>query len=87
MKKDLIIKDEVCTGCKSCELACSFHHLKIFKPSIASIEVGIDERERKTSISIYNIETGVHLACDNCTGEKIPLCVGFCSIGALSLGG
>ena len=52
MKTSIIIKDEKCTGCKSCELACSFHHLKIFKPSMASIEVGIDERERKISIDV-----------------------------------
>jgi len=85
--RNLIVNNEICTGCKSCELACSFHHKKIFQPSISSIAVGIDERDRKISISIYNVESGRHIACDNCIEEKIPLCVKFCSIGALRLGG
>ena len=85
MKTNIIIKDEKCTGCMSCELACSFHHRKIFKPSVASIEVGIDEKERKIFITIYNRESERHIACDNCIGEEIPLCVRFCSIGALIL--
>lgn len=87
MKANIIIKAEKCTGCKSCELACSFHHKKKFKPSEASIEVRIDEKERIIYLQIHNVKSGKHIVCDNCTGEEIPFCVKFCSVGALSLGG
>ena len=34
-----------CTGCRMCELVCSFTHNKIFNPSLSRIRVTTDESE------------------------------------------
>lgn len=85
MNRGIKINHDICTGCKSCEYACSFHHKKIFQPSIASIEVSIDEKERSIHITIYNDNHNGHIPCDHCKNETIPMCLRFCSIGAISL--
>ena len=67
-----------CTGCRTCEVACSYHHEKIFCPSISSIE--ISEKTLGFTLSFYTDQMGEHLACDGCKGEEEPLCVKYCSV-------
>ncbi|MDD3655891.1 MAG: hypothetical protein PHI72_03900 [Atribacterota bacterium] len=68
----------LCYYCKSCQLACSFHHTRTFWPE-------------KSSIKIYRnpvsgeAEWRIMSTCDQCSEEEIPLCVKYCSYGALSL--
>ena len=69
---------EKCYGCRSCELACSFHHLGVFSPGGGSIR------------AFKNQETGeIHwerdATCDLCRGEERPWCVRFCSYEALDV--
>ena len=89
-EKDLKIKDSFqspekellkfdiskCTGCKSCEIACSFHHTKKFGLANTSIKIFFDNKNGK--IKYFFKET-----CDLCKNEKIPLCVVYCSSKAL----
>jgi len=67
-----------CGGCRTCEIACSYHHRKVFSPSISSIEV--TDRPLGFTVSFYTADTNGHLACDRCKGEDEPLCLKYCSV-------
>lgn len=66
-----------CTGCLSCELACSFHHTKEFSLENASIRICFDS---EGGLGINVLPT-----CDMCIKEKVPLCMEFCPSGAIKL--
>ena len=61
-----------CTGCRSCELACSYHHKKVFNPALSSIKIFRDSKDG-------HIEYYFLASCDLCRLEKIPACVAACS--------
>ena len=65
-----------CCACRSCELACSFHHHKCFDPSSSSIKVYREDGKGTLEISLIS-------TCDGCPGDKPPWCVRFCSSGCL----
>jgi len=69
VKKFLVIDPEKCTGCRICELVCSFHHTKEFNPKRARIAV------------LRNEETGINIpmVCQQC---EVPLCQEACPTGA-----
>lgn len=67
-----------CTGCRACEIACSYHHKKVFSPSISSIEV--TDKQPGFVVSFYTANANGHLACDKCEGEDGPLCLKYCSV-------
>ena len=68
---------EKCVGCRSCELACSYHHKKMFWPAISSIEVRRWEKTGRFSIVLHQRDENGRKACDGC-----GLCVEFCPSGA-----
>lgn len=72
MRKIIVNKDK-CVGCRSCELACSFHHEQIFLPEIASIRIFFD--------SNFNLDIKI---LDNCDCEKSPPCIKLCPTQAIS---
>jgi len=74
----LFIETSRCTGCRSCELACSYHHAKIFNPAISSIKIYRDSKD-------VHIEYNFLDTCDLCENERMPACVAACSAKALSL--
>ena len=79
-KKSEILRDlEKCYGCRTCELACSFHHQQVFAPALSSIKIS---RSNQTGKMGWHIDS----TCDLCVGEDQPLCVTFCSYGALEGG-
>ncbi len=41
MTKNILIMADKCTGCRTCELACSFHHHRELNPSKSRIKVNI----------------------------------------------
>ena len=67
-----------CYGCRSCELACSYHFARAFNPEMSSIKVLRDGENGEVTISITS-------TCDFCEGEAHPFCVKYCAYGALSL--
>ena len=67
---------EACYGCRTCELACSFHHERVFSPELSSIRVSRNNRTGKIGWSINS-------TCDSCQRETKPLCVRYCAYGAL----
>jgi carbon-monoxide dehydrogenase iron sulfur subunit len=67
---------EACYGCRTCELACSFHHQRVFSPEHASIKVSLNNR---TDEIYWDLDS----TCDSCKDEPSPLCVRYCVYGAL----
>jgi len=72
----ILINDEACYGCRTCELICSFHHDRVFSPELSSIKV---LRNNLTG----EIDWSIDSTCDSCEGEAHPLCVEYCIYGAL----
>jgi len=66
-----------CTACRSCVIACSFHHNQTFDPSIASLRIERDYQTGNVFIELYN-------SCDGCPGQQ-PLCIEFCPRDVLNL--
>jgi carbon-monoxide dehydrogenase iron sulfur subunit len=59
-----------CGGCRTCELACSFHFTKEFN-------------DKNSAIKIVEKEKGGFLVnfldkCDSCLNKEEPLCIQYC---------
>lgn len=67
-----------CGGCRTCEIACSFHHRGEFNPAISSIR--ILDKTNGPGFLVMLVEHGdeVRIACDLCKGLEIPLCMEYC---------
>ena len=68
---------EKCGGCRSCELACSFHHMEIFQHSVSSLKI-IGHNGPNPRMTFYRESVDGHIACDHCKGLDVPLCMEFC---------
>lgn len=75
----VVVESDICGGCRSCELACSYHHTNRFQPSISSIEIINRPNKFTHDVVLYNEDAEGHLACNKCKGMEMPLCVLFCS--------
>jgi anaerobic carbon-monoxide dehydrogenase iron sulfur subunit len=69
--KRIVADPEKCTGCRTCELACSFHREKFFNPKKSAIRVVKEER----------IGLDGPIVCQLC---RRPDCVEACPEGALA---
>jgi len=67
-----------CGGCRSCELACSFHHTGKFEPSVSSLIVIDKEDLRGFTIELLEKSEDDRFACDGCEGLEEPLCIEWC---------
>ena len=76
----LVVHPELCSGCRACELICSFHHKGTFSRGNSSVYVRRNERKGIFEITVEGPPT-----CDLCKDEKYPMCVQFCSREALTL--
>jgi anaerobic carbon-monoxide dehydrogenase iron sulfur subunit len=70
MTKVLMIHPDKCTGCRNCELACSFGHEGVFRPAATRVHAYSWERE---GIS-------VPMMCQQCGDAS---CVKVCPTGAM----
>ena len=67
----LVVDPTLCTGCRQCELACSYEHEGLYSPSLSRIRL---VRFEHNSLS-------VPVACAYC---ERPLCEEVCPTGAMS---
>lgn len=67
-----------CGGCRTCELACSFHHCGGFVPAISSMKVLEKDEGRGYLVLLKEEPDGNSPACDDCEGLDIPLCLEYC---------
>jgi Fe-S-cluster-containing dehydrogenase component len=74
----LTFETVLCSGCRSCELACSFHHSKKFQPPISSIEIKTTPVRAGFTATLYKVGVYGHVGCDRCIGLPVPMCVQFC---------
>ena len=70
-----------CGGCRTCEMACSFHHTREFNPAVSSIK--IVNLDGPTPFGVWLVREGeaaevASRACDFCRGLPEPLCLQFC---------
>jgi len=67
-----------CGGCRTCEIACSFHHTGEFKPAVSSLKV-VEKEEGPGYFVVLKEESDEEgFACDGCKGLDIPLCIEYC---------
>lgn len=86
------VSNEKCTGCRACEVACSYHHDEgIFNPRAASLQVCRSEKEGKFFIILYSDmpeeKREGRFPCDLCEGEPQPLCIKHCRPNAITVDG
>ena len=74
----MIFEMPKCGGCRTCEVACSFHHAGKFRPSISSIQIVDKEDVGGYSVVLLEKNEGDHLACDGCQALEVPACVEYC---------
>jgi Fe-S-cluster-containing hydrogenase component 2 len=56
---------EICVGCRTCEIACSYHHKGVFMPSVSSIEIINRPEDPGFAVSFYTqAENGILPATD-----------------------
>jgi len=70
-----------CGDCRTCEIACCYHHTGEFSYSPSSFRV--KEKPDGTGYLIFVSEKneGTEVACDGCEGVNVPLCVEVCEEG------
>ena len=73
MNKQLVVKPEKCTGCRTCELICSFEKTGAFNPALSAVTV----------IAYDEAALAVPMMCQQC--DEAP-CVKICPVGALYRG-
>lgn len=83
-KARLAAHSELCSGCRLCEIVCLYHHKRSFGRRGSSVHVERSERKGAFRIVISQ-EDNEYTACDFCKSESYPLCVRFCSMGAITV--
>lgn len=83
MKEKVTFDTQHCTSCRTCELACSFHHTGTFSPNKSSIEIkNTLLKDGRCTILFHLQANDGHLACDLCGGLDEPVCVKYCPLVA-----
>jgi len=76
--RQLKIRASRCTGCKCCEIACSFDLGAVCDPAISKIKI---TRYNETGEIICSLSP----SCPECFFEDKPPCVEACIFGTLKL--
>jgi Fe-S-cluster-containing dehydrogenase component len=67
-----------CGGCRTCELACSYHHRSIFNPGISSIVIHDKLPGQGYEVELVDKDSGTRIPCDGCEKLEVPLCMEYC---------
>jgi len=71
VQKVLVVDPNLCTGCRQCELACSYHHEGFYSPHLSRIRV----------VKFEDRCLNVPVVCSYC---ERPPCEEVCPTGAMS---
>ena len=74
----MIFDMSVCGGCRTCEIACSYHHTGEFNPSISSLKVLDKEDGAGYNVLLLERDDAKGRACDGCQELEEPLCMEYC---------
>ncbi len=69
---------DTCGGCRTCEIACSFHHSGEFNPSISSIKILDRSGGAGYDVLLLEEDSNEGKACDGCQDLEEPLCMEYC---------
>lgn len=82
MAKGLMVIEELCNGCRLCEMACSFMHAKEYNPSRSLIKI-IKVEDQGIGIPVHRC---IPTECPHLSSSKAPRCAEVCPPGALLYG-
>jgi Fe-S-cluster-containing hydrogenase component 2 len=71
MDKILVVQPAKCTGCRTCELICSFTHTGEINPEVSRISV----------LTYEKVGFSVPMVCQQC---GVAACMEVCSVGAIT---
>jgi Fe-S-cluster-containing dehydrogenase component len=74
----MIFEMPACGGCRTCEMACSFHHTGEFNPTVSSIKIVEREGQDGFYVHLWEKPDGPALVCDGCKKLNVPLCTQYC---------
>ena len=74
----MIFDMPTCGACKTCEIACSFHHTGEFKPSVSSIKIVSKRCDAGFHVVLIEKDDGELKGCDFCSGLDVPMCMEYC---------
>jgi Fe-S-cluster-containing dehydrogenase component len=74
----MIFDMPTCGACRTCEIACSFHHTGEFRPSVSSIKILDKANGQGHSVQLYEEDNNDSFVCDGCAGFQEPFCVQQC---------
>lgn len=74
----MIFKMDKCGGCRTCEIACGYHHEGVFRPALSSIRIVDKEGEPGYNVILVEESTASVRACDGCKDLDVPWCVEYC---------
>jgi Fe-S oxidoreductase len=70
---DMPVEMPSCTGCKTCEMACSFKHKQEFNPKLSAIAVVPNDKKAGYLILINREDPNRAIDCTGCL-ECLKLC-------------
>lgn len=76
--KGMVFDMPSCGGCRTCEMACSFHHTGEFAPAVSSLVVLDKEDGPGCEVLLMAENAENRIACDGCEGLDVPLCMDYC---------
>lgn len=77
-KVTLELAQGICTGCRACELACSFELYGVCNPKASRIKILLDTETGE-------IHSNLPIYCLDCANEGTTPCITACKTGALTL--
>ncbi len=84
MPYEITVDLDKCTGCKACELGCSFHLRRHYNPEHSAIRIWMEDTEGHVDVEIIN-DPDIAV-CDGCVGEpQGEQCEYYCKPNAVTV--